>query len=102
MDTPINNPALLAENAEALEAEQIGIVRSEPWFDDGNVILQVEKTQFRVHRGVLGIHSPVFKEMFSYVHPPVHRMIDGCPVVHLHDDKADEVACVLQCIYDVK
>nr|GAT43810.1 predicted protein [Mycena chlorophos] len=41
------------------------------WFNDGSVILQVESThvQFRVSKGVLAMHSPVFRDMFSLPPP---------------------------------
>ncbi|TFK49216.1 hypothetical protein OE88DRAFT_399240 [Heliocybe sulcata] len=38
--------------------------RGEPWFDDGNVILQAESTRFRVYRGALALNSPVFAGSF--------------------------------------
>jgi BTB/POZ domain len=34
------------------------------WFPDGNVVLQVESTLFRVHRSILSMHSEVFHGMF--------------------------------------
>lgn len=40
------------------------------WLDDGNVVLVVENTGFRVHRGILSKHSDVFRDMFSVPQPP--------------------------------
>ncbi|KAH6911817.1 hypothetical protein BKA70DRAFT_1079137, partial [Coprinopsis sp. MPI-PUGE-AT-0042] len=62
------------------------IVRSRIWFDDGNVILQVDHVQFRVHRGVLARHSSVLNDMFSIPQPVEPDLaVDGCPVVILPD-----------------
>jgi hypothetical protein len=34
-------------------------IRSEPWFSDGTIVLQVSAMQFRVYRGTLSANSPV-------------------------------------------
>ena len=62
------------------------INRSNLWFDDGNIILSVRGTHFRVHRGVLARHSKVFKDMTSIPQPPA---ADSCPTVPLDDDPED-------------
>jgi hypothetical protein len=70
------------------------------WFDDGSVVLQVEMTQFRVHRSVLSTNSDIFRDMFSVPQPAEEgEVIDGCPVVHL-PDSADDWTFVLQGLYD--
>ncbi|KZP11117.1 hypothetical protein FIBSPDRAFT_191863 [Athelia psychrophila] len=75
-------------------------VRSDIWYDDGNVILQVESTQFKVYRGVLAQSSSVFNDMFSFPQPPATDagLVEGCPIVHL-SDSATEVRYVLQAIF---
>ncbi|CAA7258932.1 unnamed protein product [Cyclocybe aegerita] len=75
--------------------------RSKYWFDDGNVILQAEDTQFRVHRSMLAHQSAVFKDMFGMPQPeqPQDAMLDGCPIVPL-GDKAADVEHVLAVFYD--
>lgn len=75
------------------------------WFDDGSVVLQVESTQFRVHRSVLSSQSVIFRDMFSVPQPSVsgatvEGMIEGCPVVCLQD-KSQDWTYVLQMIYGV-
>jgi len=73
---------------EAIPERQQQILKhSEYWFDDGNVILQVENTQFRVHRGMLAHHSAVFKDMFGIPQPenPNEPQVEGCQVVPLYD-----------------
>ncbi|KAH9925669.1 uncharacterized protein BXZ73DRAFT_103202 [Epithele typhae] len=35
------------------------------WFEDGTLVLVVENTAFRVFKGLLTLHSPVFKAMLE-------------------------------------
>ena len=72
------------------------------WFDDGNVILQAENTQFRVHRSLLSLHSNVFKDMFSMPQPTdttTAPNADGCPVITIFD-KASDLEYVLSIFYE--
>ncbi len=56
------------------------------WFTDGTVVLQVEKTLYRVYRGLLGSRSTVFFDTFSLPQPAEGGTeIEGCPLVKLHD-----------------
>ncbi|KDR67623.1 hypothetical protein GALMADRAFT_257849 [Galerina marginata CBS 339.88] len=82
-------------------ADDTGEIRSKYWFDDGNVVLQAEKTQFRVHRSMLAYHSNVFKDMFSLPQPeqPSEPCVDGCPVVEM-SDKAGDVEYVISIFYE--
>ena len=70
----------------------------EVWFDDGNVILQTRDMQFKVHRGVLAKHSPIFSDLFQIPQPPSEPTVDGCPVVELQDSPVD-VKYVLKALY---
>ncbi|KAF8903484.1 hypothetical protein CPB84DRAFT_1677981 [Gymnopilus junonius] len=76
------------------------VTKSKYWFDDGNVILQAENTQFRVHRSVLSNHSVVFRDMFTMPQPaPLDPLVDGCPVVSLSDKTAD-IGHVMSLFYE--
>lgn len=70
------------------------------WFDDGNIVLQAERMQFRVHCGVLIKYSGVFRDMFDVGHPgsQSEATVDGVPVVHLHDSQMD-VEWILRALY---
>ena len=70
----------------------------ELWFADGNVVLLARDAAFKVHRGQLGRHSEVFRDLFSLPAPTL-EMIDGCPWVELHDDPSD-VLHLLHALYD--
>lgn len=68
------------------------------WLEDGNVVIQAEATQFKVYRGLLALHSPIFKDMFTLPQPPSgEQLVEGCPVVRLSDAAAD-VSIVLETI----
>lgn len=70
------------------------------WYDDGNIILQAESTQFRVYRGILVDNSTVFADMFGLdmSQPPEAVLVDGCAVVHL-SDSAEDWRHVLHALY---
>ncbi|KAL1938258.1 hypothetical protein VTO73DRAFT_11709 [Trametes versicolor] len=62
------------------------------WYSDGNIILLAHDVEFRVYKGLLAEHSPVFKDMFSLPQPPspvTAPSEDACPVVHLSDSPED-------------
>ena len=55
------------------------------YFDDGNIVIAASDLRFRVHTGILGHHSEVFKDMFSIPQPEESEMYDGCPEMVLYD-----------------
>ncbi|KAJ7652869.1 hypothetical protein DFH06DRAFT_1418621 [Mycena polygramma] len=70
------------------------------WFDDDNLILRAESSLFRVSKGVLAARSSVFRDMLSFPGAEDEDgLIDGCPVVRLHDSAAD-VTVFLRAIFD--
>lgn len=71
------------------EEVSVAIKRSELWLDDGNVVLQAEDTQFKVHRSILSLNSAVFRNAFSTSQPAGEPLIEGCPLVLLSDTAAD-------------
>ncbi|KZP13431.1 hypothetical protein FIBSPDRAFT_797890 [Athelia psychrophila] len=87
--------------ADSTHSDEAGsTTRSEIWFEDGNVVLQAEGTHFKVYRGALAAHSPIFKDVFAMPQPPSEgeAAIEGCPVVHLSDTAAD-VTIVLKALF---
>lgn len=87
------------------EQDPSTVVRSDVWYDDGNIILQAEQVQFKVLRSILAEISSVFRDMFSLPQPTVAQyeaeMVYGCPIVHL-SDSAEEVQLVLEAIFKRK
>lgn len=73
--------------AKRKRVETLPIRRGEPYFGDGNIILEAERTQFRVARGILAAASPTLKTMFSL--PPTGNQVDGCPIIQLTDSAED-------------
>jgi hypothetical protein len=99
-----DNPPLKRQRRDDVQedTETQPLQRSRFWFDDGNVILQAENTQFRVHRSLLSLHSNVFKDMFSMPQPmdtATTLNVEGCPIITL-SDKASDLEHVLSIFYE--
>lgn len=86
------------QNGEKKDAEHMQFPQSvlrkrdeEFWYSDGSIILVAGDVEFRIYKGLLADHSPVFRDMFSLPQPPViaSLTIDTCPVVHLSDSPYD-------------
>ncbi|KAJ7465230.1 hypothetical protein FB451DRAFT_432427 [Mycena latifolia] len=73
--------------------------RSKIWMSHGDIILEAESTQFRVHRDILAKHSSVFQDMFLLPQPPNEVTVEGCSIVHLSDSAID-VELLLTAFYD--
>lgn len=97
MSTPTGSVAKRKRTEEDADAK--AIVRSDLWFEDGNIVLEAERTQFKVHRGLLSRNSSVFRDMFTVPQPSTteEEMVEGCAVVQLSDSAAD-VTYVLQAL----
>ncbi|KAJ7668654.1 hypothetical protein DFH06DRAFT_1182184 [Mycena polygramma] len=86
------SPAVKRQRTE----EPTPVTRSEEfWHSDGSVVLQAENTQFRVHWGLLSLHSSFFRDLPQ---PPGQPNIDGCPIVELHD-AVEDVFQLLMALY---
>lgn len=72
------------------------------WYDDGNIILQADKTQFRVHKSILSQHSTVLRDTFKVPRPlPTPKNTqDGCQVVKMDGDKDYHWEFLLQLLYN--
>ncbi|KAF9558728.1 hypothetical protein CPC08DRAFT_724361 [Agrocybe pediades] len=73
------------------------------WFDDGNVVLQAEKTVFRVHKSVLGFNSTFFSDFFSTPLPgedeePQH-MFEGALCIYDNRKKYAQGRDTMDCQY---
>ncbi|KAI0668972.1 hypothetical protein C8Q78DRAFT_1193951 [Trametes maxima] len=73
----------------------------ELWFEDGNLVLVARDVKFRIYKGPLVAHSPVFKDMLSLPQPVTTGRNDAaivaneedenrqCPVIPLPDSPED-------------
>jgi hypothetical protein len=68
------------------------------WNSDGNVVLQAQNTQFRVHWSVLARHSSVFRDMQGLPQPDGQPSVDRCPVMEIYDDPQG-VKYLLEALY---
>ncbi|OCH85369.1 hypothetical protein OBBRIDRAFT_839002 [Obba rivulosa] len=59
------------------------------WFEDGNVILENHGVGYRVHKGILSKTSTVLCDLFLVPQPRDEEQLDGCPVVHMHEQPSD-------------
>jgi len=75
--------------------DNLHLVRSAIWYDDGSIVIQAGSTQFRVHRSILCANSPVLKDML----PMEGELVEGCPILRL-SDSAEDVAHLLKVLYD--
>lgn len=84
-------PAAKRKRGNEEEALSPAAVLSDIWFEDGNIVLQAEATQFKVHRSMLGRNSSVFKDMFAIPQPSTSQaeLVEGCVVVQLSDSAVD-------------
>jgi hypothetical protein len=75
--------------AKRQRSESASITRSDIWYEDGSIVLQAHTTQFRVHWGVLSMHSSFFQHMQDLPQPPEPDNVEGCPLVQVSDAVAD-------------
>ncbi|KAJ7078819.1 hypothetical protein C8R43DRAFT_1143344 [Mycena crocata] len=71
------------------------------WFPRETVVIRAEDKIFQVSRAVLAARSTVFSGMVAFPQPPAGdtELIDGSPVVRLHDSAAD-VTVFLRALFD--
>lgn len=78
------------------------LVRSEElWFKDGTIVLQAENILFRVYSGLLSKHSQFFEQLFSLPQPTDAEKYDGCPLIKLAGDAADDTRNFLLMIHEI-
>lgn len=96
MDSPMDSespPPAKRARRETLEDENVSHPqRGEPWYEDGNIILQADHTHFRVFRGVLAASSEIFADMLLMPQPAENKedsVAGDCPIVQLTDSAVD-------------
>ncbi|KAH9939431.1 hypothetical protein B0H21DRAFT_698433 [Amylocystis lapponica] len=87
--TDVTQDIQIEDVDEVPQVKHEGITRNEEiWFEDGSVVLVAADVGFRVHAGILSLHSTVFSEL---LHGPemMLEQLDGCPVLRVSDTTAD-------------
>ncbi|KAJ7652297.1 hypothetical protein B0H17DRAFT_1338561 [Mycena rosella] len=71
------------------------------WFSPDTIIIRAENKLFQVSQGILAARSTVFRDMIGFPQPTSddNELINGRPVVRLHDS-ADDVTAFLIAIFD--
>ncbi|KAJ7634517.1 hypothetical protein FB45DRAFT_1141583 [Roridomyces roridus] len=98
MSSPAPSPK--RRRTDGPSGEELTPIRSHIWKPFGDIVLQVESTQFRVSRDVLATQSPVFADMFAVPQPPNEPTVEGCPVVTLSGDSAKDWELLLGVLYE--
>jgi hypothetical protein len=93
------NPCHYFTYLVARKTDRRAMQRSEIWYSDGSLILQVENTQFRVHWSVLALNSSFFRNLQGLPQPPDQPRVEGCPIIELHDSLED-VEYLLKALYN--
>ena len=70
------------------------------WYDDGNVVVQVDDTQFKLYRGQLSRHSTYFAELFQ--EPLTEYCVDGHPCYVIRGTNVEDFVALLNAINDTR
>ncbi|KAJ7605360.1 hypothetical protein DFH06DRAFT_1252913 [Mycena polygramma] len=83
-------------DGDSSNLDNVKIVQSDIWFEDGNIILQAENTHFRVYKGTLCSSSQVLKDAIEDIEDS--KGVEGCSFLMLSDSSFD-VTYVLRTIF---
>ncbi|KAJ7438365.1 hypothetical protein B0H11DRAFT_2104886 [Mycena galericulata] len=88
------------DRAEENESQNLRRV-DDLWFTRDTIVIRAESTIFQVSRSILAARSAVFRDMMAFPQPLSGdtELIDGSPVVRLHDSASD-VEVFLRAIFD--
>ena len=69
---------------------------------DANIILRSsDQVNFRVHKPLLAMSSPFFKDLLSLPQPSGDELVDGLPIVQLSED-ADLLNSLISLLYPIR
>jgi hypothetical protein len=80
-----------AKRARKTDPGGMSLIRSNIWLGDGNIVIQADGVQFKVHQGYLARLSTIFSDVFSMPQPTdgAQPQVDGCHILHLQDSVQD-------------
>ncbi|KAH9053904.1 hypothetical protein EDB87DRAFT_1689683 [Lactarius vividus] len=68
--------------------------------DASIIIRSSDQATFRVHKSVLALSSPFFKDLLSLPQPPDDELVDGLPVIQLSED-AGSLNSLISLLYPI-
>ena len=94
-----------------MDHQDIQSKRHPTWYySDGDIVLRAQSEKesppstfvlFRVDKLFLSRHSEVFRDMFTVASSNnVEESYDGAPLVQMAGDKAEDLAMLIEVIYD--
>ncbi|KAH8985583.1 hypothetical protein EDB92DRAFT_1949843 [Lactarius akahatsu] len=94
LTTTVHRTIEKADSALALVREEPTSANSDPPsvplcldMPDASIIIRSsDQATFRVHKSVLAMSSPFFKDLLSLPQPPGDELVDGLPVIQLSED----------------
>ncbi|KAG9012070.1 hypothetical protein FRB94_011766 [Tulasnella sp. JGI-2019a] len=75
----------MASTEDMMNTDDLG-AHDRYFYPDGNIILVVDDVKFKVYRGPLIQQSTVFADMLAMPPSSKQGMMDGIPIIRLHDD----------------
>ncbi|KAJ7182424.1 hypothetical protein C8R43DRAFT_1054358 [Mycena crocata] len=86
-----------------MDEDQVARVE-ELWFSNDTLVIKAENMEFCVSKSLLAARSPVFSDMVTFPQPANDEatsedMVDGSPVVRLHDS-GPAVRALLKALFD--
>jgi hypothetical protein len=67
------------------------------WYPDGNVIIQVEEVQFKLHRSTLSRHLAYFTDLFQNKTEPLET-VDGLTLYRIENSNVEDFETILKAI----
>ncbi|KAI9445828.1 hypothetical protein BJY52DRAFT_1177375, partial [Lactarius psammicola] len=68
--------------------------------DASIIVRSSDQVNFRVHKSVLAMSSPFFKDLLSLPQPPDDELVDSLPVIQLSED-ADLLNSLIPLFYPI-
>jgi hypothetical protein len=98
LPSPQTHPNMQPEKRKRTEdgSDDPDPIRSDIWFADGSIIIQAERTQFRVHQGTLSACSEVLKAALDSMGET--KGVEGCPLLCVPDSSIN-MAYLLRAIF---
>lgn len=98
MDMQTSPPPAKRQRTSHCRKSESLIEQSQFWFADGDIVIGVEGQSWKIHRSKL-MCSVIFADMLELPQPADIERMDGCPLVSLSQDSANDWLVVLTWMY---